>query len=54
MMKFHTEAGHETIQLAAQQLPLTNRVQILTHILQVPAGGTEKIIAVVVSQNKPH
>jgi hypothetical protein len=34
-MKPHTEARYETIQLVAQQLPLTNRVQILAQLFDV-------------------
>jgi hypothetical protein len=35
LMKLHTEALYKTIQLAAQRLPLTNRVQILAQLFGV-------------------
>jgi hypothetical protein len=35
LVKLHSEARYETIQLAAQRLPLTNRVQILAQLFGI-------------------
>jgi hypothetical protein len=45
LMKLYTEARYETIQLAVQRLPLTNRVQILAQLFCVCPNTIRSAIA---------
>jgi hypothetical protein len=44
-MKLHTKARYDTIQLAVQRLPLTNRVQILAQLFGACANAIRPAVA---------